>query len=410
MSVPMPSASTELLDQHRAALRAFTILGGFFCVLAAAVYATSIAWVDPIPRDGSTLVIGRDFLNFWMYGRAAVTPNPSRFYDLETYQSMLEALLGPGYPGQNWSYPPSVMLLAAPFGQLGYFSALGLWTLLGVAVFVWLVQRQAERQVLIILMVSPAMVLALMAGQSSLLTAAMLIAIFAWLDRRPIGAGILIGVLTLKPQLGLLLPVLLIASGRWRVLAAATITSLAIAGLTAFLFGPQVWIDYVRTGIPVHNLVLADPKLTGAPFNVTIFMNARVAGAGYELAMALQSCFSVLAIAAVFWSFRYRRNFDPQLLMGLFLACSLCVTPYLMSYDTIAMVFAAMMLVAAGKLDALGRRLAQLVYWLPVLQVAFGRHLPGPALVAPALAIYLLMRLRGSVPVSTPGLTPRSAI
>ena len=46
----------------------------------------------------------------------------------------------------------------------------------------------------------------------------MLITIFAWLDRRPVAAGVLIGLLTLKPQLGILFPVMLIASARWRVL------------------------------------------------------------------------------------------------------------------------------------------------------------------------------------------------
>jgi hypothetical protein len=390
----MPSIHPELRPADRETLNKLAILGAFACVLTAIAYACTISWVSPFPRDATTLVVGRDFLNFWMYGRAAAAPGSNQFYDIDTYQRTLAALVGPDYPGQIWSYPPSVMLLAAPFGQLGYFPALALWTALSLAIFLGIGSRHVERRVLIIVLMSPAAVLALMSGQNSLITAAMLVAIFAWLDRRPVGAGILIGLLTLKPQLGLLFPVILIASGRWRVFWAAAVTTLAIVAVTAALWGPQVWIEYVRTGLPVQNLSLLDPGLTAAPFNPTIFMNARVAGLSYGVAMALQGVVALGATAAAFWCFRARRDADPQVLMALFLACSLVVTPYLMSYDVTAMTLAVVALGRAGRLDTTGRRLAQLVYWLPLIQVAFGRHVPGPALVAPAVAVYLVMRLR----------------
>lgn len=55
----------------------------------------------------------------------------------------------------------------------------------------------------------------------------------------------------------------------------------------------------------------------------------------------------------------------------------------------------ALLLLAQGALDATGRRLAQLVFWLPALQLMFGGlQLPGPGIAAPALAGYLVIRLR----------------
>jgi hypothetical protein len=80
----------------------------------------------------------------------------------------------------------------------------------------------------------------LISGQSSLLTAAMLVAIFALLDRKPVAAGVLIGLLSIKPQLGILFPFMLMASGRWRVFIAAAATALALAGVTAAIFGTRV--------------------------------------------------------------------------------------------------------------------------------------------------------------------------
>jgi hypothetical protein len=393
--------STELQRENSEAIRALAILGAFFFVVAAGGYLYTMSWSAEIPRDGTTLVVGRDFLNFWMYGRAAPTTDPSRFYDLATYHHALEALLGPNYPGQNWSYPPSIFFIAAPFGQLGYLPALLVWTLLGGALFFAVARRHvADNRLLTALVLSPAAVLCVISGQSSLVTAAMLITIFTWLDRSPIAAGVLIGLLTLKPQLGILFPVILIASGRWRVFASAAITTLFLVAATAFVFGAQVWIDFVIKGLAANNLVLADPERIATPFYPTVFMNLRGIDLPYSAAMAIQLCFSAFAIAVVFWAFRARRNADPLMLTALFFACSVSAVPYMLSYDTLALTFAAMLLLTAGTLDANGRKFAQLVYWLPIIQIGFGNlHVPGPALIAPAFAVYALMRLRAS-PVS----------
>jgi hypothetical protein len=382
--------------EQRETARALALLSLFFAVLLAGAYLYTANWGQTIPRDGTSLVIGRDFLNFWMYGRAALTPDPSRFYDAVAYNQELATLLGENYPGQNWSYPPSIMLPALPFGQLGYVQALLCWTLFGAALFFVVARRHLnDPRLLLALLLSPAAVLCIISGQSSLVTAAILIGIFACLDRRPIVAGVLIALLTLKPQLGLLFPVMLMASGRWRVFVTASVMSIAIAAVTAALFGPQVWVDFVLKGLPTNNIVLADPDGIAAPFYPTVFMNMRGVGASYALAMAVQLCFSAVAVAAVIWAFRFRREADPRLLMALFLACSISAVPYLLSYDTLALTFAALMLLEAGKLDAAGRRFAQLVFWLPILQMGLGTwHVPGPALIAPAFAVYLVLRLR----------------
>ena len=395
-AVPNDLAQEHRNQEHRDAIRAFAYLGAFFFVAVAIAYVLTASWNHPIPRDGTTLVVGRDFLNFWMYGRAAATANPSQFYDALIYNRELTALLGAGYPGQNWSYPPSVMILAAPFGQLSYLTALLCWTVLGVVIFLWVARRHlTDPRLLVALVLSPAAMLCIIAGQNSLITVAMMVGIFACLDRRPILAGVLIGLLTLKPQIGLLFPIMLAASGRWRVFFVAAATSIAIAGLTAALFGSQAWVDFVVKSIPTQNLALADAARIATPFYPTIFMNLRGIDLSYSLAMAVQACFSLLAAGAVFWAYRFRRAADPLVLMALFFACSISASPYLLSYDTLAMTFAALMLLEAGKLDAPGRRIAQLVYWLPMLQIGLGTlYIPGPALIAPAFAAYLVMRLR----------------
>jgi hypothetical protein len=333
-----------------------------------------------------------------MYGRAAWSADPSRYYDPQIYRDALTVLLGPDYPGQNWSYPPSIMLVAAPFGRLPYLFALAVWTALGLGVFVWTLLRTVnERPLLLPILLSPAMVFCLISGQSSLVTAAILLTVFACLDKKPLVAGILIGTLTLKPQLGLLLPVVLVASGRWRVFTVAAATSLFIAAATTALFGPQVWSDFVLEGLPVQNLILVDPQRLGTLYYPTIFMNVHGTGVSYGLAMAAQACFAAFAVAAVFYAFRCRKDADPRLLAALFFACSICASPYFLAYDTLPAACLAVVLLASGTLDAQGRTLAKLIYWLPLIQIVLGTwYVPGPALIPPAFAAYLVLRLIGA--------------
>jgi hypothetical protein len=52
-----------------------------FVALTALYYFWTLSFKSSLPKDATTLVVGRDFLQFWMYGRAAWAPNPGRFYD-----------------------------------------------------------------------------------------------------------------------------------------------------------------------------------------------------------------------------------------------------------------------------------------------------------------------------------------
>ncbi len=216
--------------------------------------------------------------------------------------------------------------------------ACSLWTLLGGAIFFAVARRHiADNRLLVALLLSPAAVLCVISGQSSLITAAMLVTIFAWLDRRPVAAGILIGLLTLKPQLGVLFPIMLIASGRWRVFASAAVTTLAHrrrdragvrpAGVGRFRHErPGGQQSGARRPRAHRDAVLHDRLHEPARHRSAV--QRRHGGAALRLGL-LRSLLS-------FWAFRMRRDADPLMLMALFLACSVAAVPYMLSYDTLA--------------------------------------------------------------------------
>jgi hypothetical protein len=375
-------------------LRALMLLGGALFALTLLSYFLTTDWGSTFPRDKATLVVGRDFLNLWMYGVAAFEPDPARYYNLATYNDALAHLLGPGYPGQNWPNPPTALVVMAPFGVFRYFPALFAWFAVSLLAFILAGRREvADWRTPVIVLVSPAALMCVLSGQSSLLTTAALLAIFALLDKQPLTAGVLIGLLTVKPQLGILLPFALIASGRWKVFFAAAATAAALFAASVAIGGIESWQDYVTKALPLQREVLQDAAGTAMPFQPSIFMNIRGV-VGNHIGELIQFGFTLAAVAAVSLAFRSRRDADPRLLQALFFACTVSASPYMGAYDLLPLTFCAVALIAEEKLDGTGRRLAQLVFWTPALQLLFGNlQLPGPGFIAPAFAIYLLHRL-----------------
>jgi len=375
-------------------LRALCLLGGALFVLTLVTYLLTTNWASAFPRDKTTLVLGRDFLNLWMYGVAAFTPDPARFYDVPTYNAELATLLGSLYPGQNWPNPPTALVVMAPFGLLAYFPALLAWFAVGLLAFYLAGRREvADLRILAIVLVSPAALLCVLSGQSSFLTTAALLAIFALLDERPVAAGVLIGLLTVKPQLGMLFPFALIASGRWKAFFAAGFTAVALVLASVAIGGIESWHDYITKALPLQREVLQDSAGTAMPFHPTVFMNIRGV-VGNHIGEIVQVAFTVAAVTAVTAAFRWRRNGDARVLQTLFFAATVSASPYMGAYDLLPLTFCTVALLAEEKLDGTGRRLAQLVFWTPALQRLFGNlGLPGPGFIAPAFAAYLLYRL-----------------
>jgi hypothetical protein len=375
-------------------LRALIVLGGALFALTLASYLFTTHWAGAFPRDKATLVIGRDFLNLWMYGVAAFEPDPARYYDIVTYNDTLAHLLGPGYPGQNWPNPPTALVVMAPFGVFNYFPALFAWFAVSLTAFTLAGRSEVkDLRVLLIVLVSPAALMCVLSGQSSLLTTAALLVIFASLDTRPVLAGVLIGLLTVKPQLGILFPFMLVASGRWKVFFTAAATAIALLFASIAIGGLEGWQAYVTKALPLQREVLQDAAGTAMPFQPSIFMNIRGV-VGNHIGEIVQFAFTLAAVAAVSLAFRTRRDADPRTLQALFFACTVSASPYMGAYDLLPLTFAAVALIAEEKLDSVGRRLAQLVYWTPALQLLFGNlQLPGPGFIAPAFAAYLLHRL-----------------
>ena len=338
-----------------------------------------------IPRDGTTLVVGRDFLNFWMTGRIAWGDDPAGFYDLATYQAEVAKITGPGYLGQVWSYPPSIMLPAAPFGRLAYLPALILWSLIGpIVLHLALRGWTRDWRIHVAILLSPAAIFGLISGQFAYLATALILTFFRWRTARPYAAGALLGLLTLKPQLGLFFPLMLLAARDWKVIAAAAVSTTCIVGLTITIWGTAPWLAYLSEGLATQSRVLSDPEVLAGPFMPTIFMNLRSGGLPVDIARIVQGVATLTAAIFIVLRFIKRPPADDWNSNALFLAASIVGTPYLLSYDSLPLTAAVIFAMPVGQN---GRILLLAVYFLTLLQMALGDlGIPGPALV-PVLAM-----------------------
>ena len=185
-------------------------------------------------------------------------------------------------------------------------------------------------------MAAPALFVNAVGGQNGALTAALLGGGLLLLDRRPVVAGVLFGLMVYKPQLGLMLPFALIAGRRWVTVGVTAATALALVTASILAFGAHRWLEYANNLSVLRTLILEDG--TGVWHRmVSVFVFARQLGAGLELAYALQVASAL--VAALFVARSWLRD-EPSHIRNAMMILGTCLaTPYLQDYDLVMGVF-----------------------------------------------------------------------
>jgi hypothetical protein len=347
-----------------------------------------------LPYDPIGYLIGRDFVNTWVGAKLALSGDPAQFFEPHSYNALLKEYFGPNYPLHIWSYPPHFLLFTWPFGFLPYMSAYVLYSALGLILYLGVVsdgQRRADHLVLLVL--APAVTVNIWSGQTGFLLTALLAGGLIQLDRRPNLAGVLFGMLTIKPQLGVLLPLMLLLTGHWRTIAAAAATTVALFAATTIAFGPQVWTAYVNDAMPMQTKVVVDGFSHYMVHMPTAFMNAKTAGLSLTTAIGIQVMVSAITVAAVTWTFWRRR--DRDLSNALLVIAIFTVTPYAFNYDMVVFGWVMIMLMERSDNEPLDYWLMLAVWAVPFLTVPMGMSVLLPISFLPILAfgIRLFWRL-----------------
>lgn len=291
---------------------------GLLCLFAAVYLTSSEPWLR---RHG--LLIGWDFSMFWSAGTLASDGPAIDIYHPEKFHELKEDLFG-HVPEQNWPYPPQMLFLVVPFGHLPYIPSLVAWWLATLGAYLLASGR-------FVLLVAPATVANLILGQTGALVGALYLAALRTLRSRPVVSGVLIGLLTIKPHLGLMIPVALLSLRAWRVMGAAVLTTLTVVAASSLVFGWEVWFAWLGPLLGQVSL-LENYIWTMMP---STFMGARSLGLSTWAAWLTQMPFTLFAIGSTWWAFsRLRRRLIRETTAFSILLLSACIaTPYISNYD-----------------------------------------------------------------------------
>ncbi|WOK35136.1 glycosyltransferase family 87 protein [Sphingomonas sp. C3-2] len=391
----------------RAGLRGLWRLAGAFGIYGLVVWpvaiwlgytliATELSYLHGIRLNAST-VIGRDFVNIWHGGREILLHGQEAIYDRPEYRRTLEAAIG-ARGIYAYSYPPHMLLFSIPFGLLGYIPALILWTLGGIALF-WHAARPWLRDVGLpgwsVLFLSGTVV-NIWAAHFGFFIGALALYGFRLAgtgpESRPWRAGLAFAVMSVKPHMGVLVPVILAMRRDWRTIVWAGAGVVALVLLSAMAFGPQSWVTWFSSTLTFQaSLVEFVP---GREFNYMMPSVSRMIQTVTDNSTAValgQGLAALYALALLVWA--WRRGVALRDLGLLSLPATALILPYSFNYDLVA--FSLFALIAARRWGTAWWSPERLVFGLaflvPLAQVPLARE---GYWVSP-LAIAAMMALAG---------------
>ena len=282
---------------------------------------------------------GHDLSQVWVAGRAAIAGRASDVYDIPLHCRHLVETFGPDAALFAWHYPPVFFGPAAVLATLPYAGAVLVWGFGSLMLIGATLHRilGAWRPVLVGLALPPVFQ-CLGYGQNGLLTASLLGLALTFIDRRPVVAGVLLGLLSYKPQLAVVAPLVMLATGRWRV-AAATLACVvaSVAGSIAVL-GPNVWGAFLHS-LSETNTVILKQAWSGLSLNASPFGAVRILGGSTNAAWAAQGVIALVSIGVVLklWLSPCPRALRNAAL----LSATPLVSPYVPVYDLAVLVPAA---------------------------------------------------------------------
>jgi alpha-1,2-mannosyltransferase len=312
-------------------------------VAAAAGLGFLVATADGV-IDLKGRPLGTDFSNVYAAGRHVLEGHATAAFDPALQYRREQALFGADTPFYGWHYPPFFLFVAAPLALMPYALALAVWQAATLALYLLAMHAMAataartapaampagDRLWLLLAIAFPAVLVNLGHGHNGFLTAALITSGLILLDRRPAMAGLLFGLIAYKPQFGLVIPLVLVATGRWRAVAAAATTVVALALAATVAFGSEIWVAFLASTRFTREIVL-EAGDTGWHKIQSVFSWIRLWGGSITLAYAVQG--AVAAAVAIAATMLWRSRATAALKAAVVPLAAMLATPYALDYD-----------------------------------------------------------------------------
>ena len=313
------------------------------------VYIWTIA--TPSFRDRNGNFKGADFLHLYTLGSLAVTHRGSELYD-EQSQALLLQHRVPEAAGIRYLplYPPQVSILFAPLAFLSYGWALAVWwistgLIYGVCCYaIWQSCPALDDYgwtVALIALAFPAFFNLIAWGQTSALALACFTLAFPLLrDQREFAAGLALGFLVFKPQLGLAAAIVFIIAGNWRIVAGGAVSAAGQLALGVVYYGIDPFLSWLRTLWHVPALLSDFEPRPYQTHCLRTFWSMLVPWSGVSLGLYVISAVVVLAWTIAIW----KGHLPFPLKYSALLLATVLVSPHLTVYDLVILAPAILLL------------------------------------------------------------------
>jgi len=317
------------LTQQRLRLYPLTLIVIYAAVVIIALLSAT-GPMDPLRRP-----LGTDFSQVWAAGVSVLAGHPEQPFDPALHAAAQRALFAPDTPFYGWHYPPYFLAVAAVLALLPYVPALLAWQAASFAGYLLVMRRILPHPLTLLLAAAfPAVLVNLGHGHNGFLTAGLLGGGLLVLQRRPVLAGVLLGLLAYKPQFGIVIPVALIAGQRWAATASAAATVVLMTLGTLLAFGAGTWRAF-QSSLPFTRTVVLEAGATGWEKIQSAFSAARALGAGVGTAYAIQGALTAGVVLALAWL--WRGPADQRLKSAALIVGALLSTPYVLDYDMVVL-------------------------------------------------------------------------
>lgn len=334
-----------------------------------------------------------DFISFFAAGRLADIGTPALAYEPAQHRAMEQLVFGDARLPYAYFffYPPTFLVVCAVLALIpSYLLAFAIWIGATGALFVASLKIIVKDWGLTIAFLSfPATAATAGIGQNALLTAGLIGFGTYFVDRRPVVAGLLFGVLAYKPHLAMMIPVALLAGRNWRALIAMAISALAVVAVSLVWFGAGTWHSFLTEAASAA--ASFSSGRVGFAGLVSLFAAARLAGLSAVAADAIQIVAALIAAAlvAVVWA----RGQSLPVRALVLIAGGLIAPPVILFYDLLpAAIAIAWLMIDARRTDYLPweKMILGVIWVVPILSrgvgIAWGVPL-GPVATIALLAL-----------------------
>ena len=297
--------------------------------------------------DANGLPSPTDFVNVWAAGKLALEGHAVQAWDWQVQKQVEVAVLQQDFAGYfAWHYPPPFLFVAAFLAQFPYALAFVGWAFASLLPFVLVMRATVGRTFGVMLAIAfPATFDNLAVGQNGFLTAALIGGTLYLMRLRPVLAGVCLGLLTYKPQYGLLFPLVLVASGQWKVFVSAALTAVSVALASAVVFGVESWAAFVHWMPMISHAVLSEGTESWLRLQ-SVFAMVRCLGGGETLAWTVQAM--TIGLVAVALVLMWRSKAPYALKAAALGAGTLLCSPYVYMYDMAVLAIPVAWLVRVG--------------------------------------------------------------